>query len=251
MLPSERSRLVEMRAAVDDDHLSGDAVVSAECHDLLRDVGSVRGAPKHHALARAIDHLGRDSLGHARALDKTGGDVDDAPASLPLHVRRGSARELKWPAHVGGEQTVPHFRGELVEVGEWHADVPGGIVDEKVETPEGLGGRADRGVDGLRFRLIEWEGAGAAAKPFDGLHRLSGALAVADVRESDIAAGARESDARRRAEITRSPRHQGYPPEEIHVHSKSCDVPRPPAGGLSGSSGRAVKTVIRARFGTP
>src|SRR5215471_8406638 len=180
-----------------------------------------------------------------------GGDVDDAPTTLPLHVRGGSARELKWSAHVGGEQAVPHVRGELVEVGEWHADVPGSIVDENVETPEGLGGRADRRVDGQRFRLIEWEGAGAAPKPFDGLDRLGGAIAVADVRESDIAAGASEGNARRCAEITRSPRHQGYPPEEIHVRSTSCDVPRPPAGGLSGSRGRAVKTVIRARFGTP
>src|SRR5262249_32283467 len=180
-----------------------------------------------------------------------GGDVDDAPTSLPLHVRRGSARELKWPAHVGGEQTVPHVRGELVEIGEWHADVPGGIVDENVETPEGLGGRADRGVDGLRFSLIERQGAGAPAKPLDGLDRVGGALAVADVRESDIAAGASEGDARRCAEITRSPRHQGYPSEEIHVRSNACDVPRAPEAGWWGSRGRAVKTVIRARFGTP
>src|SRR5215470_5500217 len=89
----------------------------------------------------------------------------------------------------------------------------------------------------------------SAAKPFDGLDRLGSTLAVADVRESDIAAGASEGEARRCAEITRSPRHQGYSPEEIHVRSNSCDVPSAPAGGLSGSRGRAVKTVIRARFG--
>src|SRR6266481_2434213 len=136
---------MEMHAAVDDDHLSGDAVGSAERHDLLRDVDSVRGVSERHAPARAIDHLEWNSLGHARALDETGGDavdhdlrseghretagemdegrlarcvgeraadgsqarhggdVDDAPTSLPFHVRGGGPRELKWPTHVGSE----------------------------------------------------------------------------------------------------------------------------------------------------
>src|SRR5215467_12628795 len=89
---TERSGLVEMRAAVDDDHLSGDAVVSADRHDLLRDVGSVRGAPQHHALARAIDHLGRDSPGHARALDETGGDAVHGDLGGERH--RETTREM-------------------------------------------------------------------------------------------------------------------------------------------------------------
>jgi len=62
-------------------------------------------------------------------------------------VGGGGSHELKWPAHVGGEQAVPHVSGELVEIGEGDADVPRSIVDEDVETPEGIGGPTDGGVD--------------------------------------------------------------------------------------------------------
>jgi hypothetical protein len=152
-----------------------------------------------------------------------GSDVDDAPSSLPLHERGGRPHELKWPTHVGGEQAVPHVRGELVEVRERDADVPGGIVDENVKAPEGVGGRADGGVDGHRVRLIERQGTGAASKLFDGLDRPGGAVSVADVGEGDIAAGSGQGHADGRAEITRSSRHQGYPPEKIHLRSDPRD----------------------------
>src|SRR6185436_7469890 len=147
----------------------------------------------------------------------------DAAGARLLHVRRGRARELEGAAHVGVEDAVPDLHGQLVELGERDADVPGRVVDEHVE-PAQLAGRARYGsVDRGGVGLVDLDRARPAAEALDeprGLHR---SVAVADVTDRDVTPDARQRLAGGAAEIAGAASDQRDFRLEVH-HARTMSA---------------------------
>lgn len=66
---------MEEDAGIDNERLSGDAIGAAEGDGLLGDVLGAGGAAEDGAIAGALGNLGWEAKGHARVLDKAGGDA--------------------------------------------------------------------------------------------------------------------------------------------------------------------------------
>src|SRR5207247_11077934 len=147
---------------------------------------------RHRETAREVDErcparrIGDGAA--ARPETRNGGDVGDAAATQLAHVRAGGPGELEGAAHIRVVDAVPELGGELVQVGEGNADVPGGVIDEDVEAPELLGGRLDGRIDGRGLRLVELHHGGAAPEAFHHPAGLGRAVAVADIADGDITA---------------------------------------------------------------
>ena len=131
-------------------------------------------------------------------------------------MRGRGTGELEGTAHVGVEDAIPDLDGERLQLGERDADVPGGIVDQNVQPAELAGRARHRAVDGSRLGLVELDGARAAAEALDEPHGLRGTVAVADVADGHVAAGARQRLAGGSAEVAGAARHEGGAPVQVH-----------------------------------